>query len=279
MSSHFPCCTAAYRKARNKQSIFNQSNKQSKPVTDIPSTPNSDALTLLTHTRSLFSSYLRIRSLASTPASSPELQQSRSELQSTLTDLAADLEDLIAAVRVVESDPYRFGLDVEEVAARRGFVNEVAGEIGEMRRVLEEVVGGSGGRAVTATKKGGRGGTEGGRDSLPNPADFDNVHDHEDDDGYGEAGDDDYAEYEQQQQVEMMHEQDEQLDGVFRTVGNLRAQASDMGRELEEQAVMLEEVDTLADRVGGKLENGMKKMGYIIRKNEGKLITTINNAA
>jgi member of the syntaxin family of t-SNAREs len=71
----------------------------------------------------------------------------------------------------------------------------------------------------------------------------------------------------------MMHEQDEQLDGVFRTVGNLRTQAEDMGRELEEQGGMLEEVDTLADRVGGKLQNGVKKVGYIIKKNEGILQT------
>jgi member of the syntaxin family of t-SNAREs len=33
---------------------------------------------------------------------------------------------------------------------------------------------------------------------------------------------------------------------------------------------MLDEVDTLADRVGGKLQNGVKKVGYIIKKNEGE---------
>ena len=83
--------------------------------------------------------------------------------------------------------------------------------------------------------------------------------------------DDAYGEFEEQQQQEMMHEQDEQLDGVFRTVGVLRGQAEDMGRELEDQAHMLDEVDTLADRVGGKLQNGVKKVGYIIKKNEGRL--------
>ncbi|KAL9032685.1 MAG: hypothetical protein Q9180_006359, partial [Flavoplaca navasiana] len=46
---------------------------------------------------------------------------------------------------------------------------------------------------------------------------------------------DDYEAFEQQRQVEIMHEQDEALDGVFKTVGNLRQQANDMGRELEEQ--------------------------------------------
>jgi len=41
-----------------------------------------------------------------------------------------------------------------------------------------------------------------------------------------------------------------------------------MGRELEEQAEMLDVVDGLADRVGGRLQTGLKSMGTIIRKNE-----------
>ena len=69
--------------------------------------------------------------------------------------------------------------------------------------------------------------------------------------------------------MQIMHDQDEALDGVFRTVGNLRMQADDMGRELEEQDEMLKDVDTVADRVGGKLQTGLKQVGTIIRKNEG----------
>ena len=95
--------------------------------------------------------------------------------------------------------------------------------------------------------------------SLPPPSAFE-------DDGDGA---DDYGAFEQQRQVEMMHEQDEALDGVFKTVGTLRQQADEMGRELEEQGGMLEDVDNLADRVGGKLQNGIKRVGWVIKNNEG----------
>lgn len=118
----------------------------------------------------------------------------------------------------------------------------------------------------TAVVKGGRAPGAGGS-ALPNPAEFDSMLSP----SAEERGDDYYAALEQQRQVELMNEQDEQLDGVFRTVGNLRQQADDMGRELEDQNAMITEVDSLADRVGGKLNNGMAKMKYIIRKNEGKL--------
>ena len=47
---------------------------------------------------------------------------------------------------------------------------------------------------------------------------------------------DSYVVWEQEQQQVIMAEQDEVLEGVYRTVGNLREQAHEMGRELVEQA-------------------------------------------
>ncbi|KAL5334384.1 t-SNARE [Aspergillus crustosus] len=210
----------------------------------------ADVLSTLNTTRPLFSSYLRIRSLAKSP-SNPELQQARSELETTLADLTADLDDLVESVRAVESDPYRYGLELEEVQRRRKLVDDVGDELEQMRGELVRVIGISDDAAKGTAGVGGGG--------LPSPGAFE---------ADGEEGDDYYAAMEEQRQMELMHEQDEQLDGVFRTVGNLRQQADDMGRELEEQAVMIGEVDTLADRVGGKLQNGMSRLKHIIRKNE-----------
>ena len=102
-----------------------------------------------------------------------------------------------------------------------------------------------------------------GKEALPHPSAFDS----EDEDGRDEDGD--YAQFEQQRQEQIMQEQDEALDDVFKTVGTLRQQADTMGRELEEQADLLDDVDNIADRVGGKLQNGIKKIGWVIRKNEG----------
>ncbi|OAG41855.1 hypothetical protein AYO21_03858 [Fonsecaea monophora] len=224
----------------------------------------TDVQSTLQSTRHLFSSYLRIRTL-STSATSPELQQSRSELRTNLETLTADLADLLDSVKAVESDPYRFGLDVAEVQRRRQFVKDVGDEVDGMRRELEDVttdthVAGGAYSASTTTGPG-AGGTRGPNGRLPNPSSFEDDHDDEDDD-------DPYGAFEAQQQEMMMREQDEQLDGVFQSVGVLRGQAEDMGRELEEQGALLDEVDTLADRVGGKLSVGVKKVGEVIRRNE-----------
>ena len=195
----------------------------------------------------MFSSYLRIRSLASS-ASSPELTQSRRELESTVQDLSTDLQDLVDSVKAVEGDPFRYGLDIDEVGRRRKLVQDTGDEVESMRQELAKTVTGRSGKSRSMNG------------TLPPPSAFD-PDEPDDSDGYGA--------FEQQRQVEMMHEQDEALDGVFRTVGNLRQQADVMGRELEEQGEMLDDADRLADRVGGKLQNGIKRVGWVIKNNEG----------
>ncbi|KLU92278.1 SNARE domain-containing protein [Magnaporthiopsis poae ATCC 64411] len=218
-----------------------------------------DVLSQLNSARPLFASYLRIRSLT-TAASSPELASARSDLESALATLAEDLADLVESIKAVESDPAAFGLDAAEVTRRKRLVQEVGGEVEDMRdelaKKLDDVSAGAG------KKKKQRGA---GSSDLPDP----NAFAIPDGDGDGGGGDS-YAEFEHQQQLHMMREQEEDLEGVFQTVGNLRRQADDMGRELEEQREMLEVVDGLADRVGDRLQTGMQKLQYIIKRNEDR---------
>lgn len=209
-------------------------------------------------TRPLFTSYLRIRSLTTTQTS-PELASARSDLESALESLAEDLADLVESVKAVEADPSQFGLTAHEVQRRKRLVQEIGGEVEDMRDELRKHISSAGPR------RGGAGAGAGGSD-LPDPNAFTIA------DGEPGEGDEDYAaEFEQRQQQTMMREQDEHLDGVFQTVGNLRRMADDMGREMEEQMEMLEVTDTLADRVGGRLQTGMDKMKYVIRHNEDRL--------
>ncbi|KAF6817272.1 t-SNARE affecting a late Golgi compartment protein 1 [Colletotrichum sojae] len=207
-----------------------------------------DVLIQLESTRPLFTSYLRIRSLSTSPTS-PELASARSDLEAALGSLAEDLADLVGSVKAVESDPSQFGLSAAEISRRKRLVQEVGGEVEDMRDELAKKLGDAG-------KAGGA------SSDLPDPNSF-AIPDGADGDGY--------AEFEQQQQLEMMREQDTHLDGVFRTVGNLRRQADDMGRELEEQREMLEVVDSVADRVGGRLQTGVQKLQYVMRRNEDRL--------
>jgi hypothetical protein len=167
-----------------------------------------------------------------------------------LRDLQADLADLTDAVSAVEADPYAFGLQIEEVRRRRRLVGDVGDELDRMRAELQRAVQPADGKAKGANGS-----------MLPDPDAFD---DHDDDD-YAAA-------FEQQRQEELLHEQDEIMDGVSQTVGNLRQQADVFGRELDEQGQILEEVDHAADRVGRKLQTGMRRIGEVIKRNEGRVL-------
>lgn len=233
-------------------------------------------------TRPLFTSYLRIRSL-STAHTSPELAAARADLESALATLAEDLADLVESVNAVEANPAQFGLSAHEVTRRKRLVQEIGGEVEDMREELRNKTattsaalassqkGAAGGGAARKVSGGGGGG---GINDLPDPNAF--AMEGSDDEGgplngRNNNGEDYAAEFEQQQQLTMMREQDDHLDGVFQTVDNLRRQAGDMGRELEEQREMLEMTDALADRVGGRLQKGMDKLKYVVKHNEDRL--------
>ncbi|KAI1433365.1 SNARE domain-containing protein [Xylaria sp. CBS 124048] len=222
-----------------------------------------DVLAQMQNTRPLFASYLRIRSLSTTPAQSPEVASARSDLEAALSTLAEDLADLIESVRAVESNPSHYGLSTHEVSRRKKLVNEVGGEVEDMREELARQNATLAGSSGATGSKAAAAARIAANEDLPPPSAFalDEAHD-------GDS--DNYAEFEHQQQLQMMRDQDQQLDGVFVTVGNLRRQADDMGRELEEQHEMLEHVDTLADRVGGRLQTGMQKLGYVIQRGEDR---------
>lgn len=211
----------------------------------------SDVQSQLSQTRPLFKSYLRIRSLT-TPAtytSNPELKSAISELEESLQILAEDLSDLVESVEAIENDPRKFGLKEEEVTRRKKLVQDVGNEVEGMRKELQN---------TTSNNS-----SDGRYASSMNEAEYGHRQDDEDDE-------DAYGEFEQQQQERIMQEQDTQLDSVFRTVGNIRAQADEMGRELHEQGELLDDVDNLADRVGGRLSTGVEKLKWVMEHNEDR---------
>ncbi|KAG6026733.1 hypothetical protein E4U40_001879 [Claviceps sp. LM458 group G5] len=210
-----------------------------------------DVLAQLSSTRPLFASYLRIRSL-STDSSSPELASALTDLETSLASLDEDLSDLDASVQAIQANPTQYGVSPAELARRKRLVQEIGGEMEDMRQELASKAGLNHGRAA----------------DLPDPSSF-AVGDGNGD-GYDGDDDDGYAEFEHQQQLGMMREQDEHLEGVHQTVGNLKRQAGDIGRELEEQGEMLDMVDETVERVGGRLQNGMQKLGHVMRQNEDR---------
>lgn len=207
-------------------------------TTNDPFPPALSSLqTALTSIPPLLTSLRRITSTSRDPATNPEALAARSDLSSALEDLSADLDDLRASVSAAERDPARFGLSRDEVRGRRNAVEQVGAQVTKLQEASGDFVGltspGAPQHAAFARMGDRRDEKWGGTPGLPDPGAFDEEE---------AEGGDAYNEWEQQRQEELIAEQDEALEGVFNTVGTLRAQADEMGRELEEQGVLIGEL-------------------------------------
>lgn len=209
-------------------------------ASDPYSSVRDDVKSSLEQAALLLESYKRL-SQTSSPFS-PEVVQTLEDLDQVLEDIAADVADLEDSVAIVAEDPAKYNVSTTELERRRGFIQNAKRDCERIR--------------VDA------------RPSNP----FKSARDDDDDDEGGDGPEDaTSAEDRQQEQIyqeQLMQRQDEQLDSVFHTVGNLRMQARDMGHELGTQAEMLEEFEVAADRSANRLRRGMKSLEEFIKKNE-----------
>lgn len=74
----------------------------------------------------------------------------------------------------------------------------------------------------------------------------------------------------------MLQEQDRQLDRLGESIGRQRDLSIQIGDELDEQVLMLDEMEGHVDRHQGRLDGARKRLGDVARKaKDNKQITAI----
>ncbi|KAK9325835.1 hypothetical protein V1517DRAFT_313653 [Lipomyces orientalis] len=201
----------------------------------------------LAHLRPQSQSYILSLTSPSPSAGPTSATPTLENLTSTLEELELTIQDLRDSVNAVEASPEQFGLSQHQVSERRAFVDAKEREIGRIRAQITD-----------ASKSG------------YHRSEFTSVQ--IDDDGLDRGGmrSDYELEMEREHQALLIRDQDEQLDNVLYTVNNLREQAQVMGNELQEHVELLEDLDERVERTQSKLELGMKRVRWILKKNEEK---------
>ncbi|CDK29245.1 unnamed protein product [Kuraishia capsulata CBS 1993] len=149
-------------------------------------------------------------------------------------ELVETIRDLHGALDRTKQDPESFGVTREEIAKREASLAKLNGEFDRLLRLWAQ------------------------RDQR-RPREITSVSNrisHEDE--------------RQFVQQEVMREQDEQLDVVYRSIQNLNMQATAMGDELDEQNYMIRDLENEMERVGSKLGNGMRRIQWFLEKNNEK---------
>ncbi|XP_041986610.1 syntaxin-6 [Aricia agestis] len=212
--------------------------------------------------------YLRWQEIAKSPAvpNSPEVEWTSTELRNALRSIEWDLEDLEDTISIVEKNSSKFKVDNREISDRRSFIEATKQEVKVMKGKMslnrnrdndgtarEPLLGDESpvhfGNTWTATPKYSK------YSKLANQTDSPN-----------RSYDNDIM----SMQEKMLMSQDDQLHVISNSVGSLKTVSKQIGIELDEQAVMLDDLNTELENADSKLDSTLKKVAKVLHMNNDR---------
>lgn len=215
-----------------------------------------EVLKALTKTRTLYERWRTVDDGAES-RTSEEQEWTSTELKNSLRSIEWDLEDLEDTIQIVEKNPTKFRIEASELAVRKGFIESTKDEVRMMkerlanqsRGNLERLAGGTAGSPSHHVTPGASKYSR-----LPSVADSP------------------HREYivQLEHQQELLRQQDETMDLMSESMGNIRNMSEHISNELDEQAVMLDEFGTEIDHADSRVDATMKKMAKVLHLSDDR---------
>lgn len=198
---------------------------------------------------------------------SPEVEWTSTELRNALRSIEWDLEDLEDTISIVEKNSSKFKIDNREISDRRTFIEATKQEVKVMKSKMslnrnrdndgtarEPLLGEESpmhfANTWTATPKYSKYSKLANQTDSPSRFEYDS----------------DIMSI----QDKMLMNQDEQLHVISNSVGSLKTVSKQIGVELDEQAVMLDDLNTDLENADSKLDSTMKKVARILHINNDR---------
>jgi len=204
--------------------------------------------------------------------SSEEQEWAATELRNSLRSIEWDLEDLDDTVQIVEKNPAKFRIDVNDLAARKNFIKQTKDEVELMKqrssvqnkisnnRFSSEVP-----TDITSLSSPTSASSQG--NLLPNVTrntKYSRLATTGSPSHSKANSTQELLQQQIQQQEHLVNHQDAQLSQMSQSVGTLRNMSSAIGNELDEQAVMLDEFGAEIEQAETKLDATMRKMAKVL---------------
>lgn len=184
--------------------------------------------------------------------SKEEYDWTTNELRNSLRSIEWDLEDLEETVGIVEKNPKKFKIDIQELQDRREFIQRTKATVKRMKDHLSSPQASSKEQSSV-------------RQALLSSNGPSRSHDRYTKlDNEMERANQRYIDETQQQQQVIVKTQDEHLDLIGSSVGVLKNMSQNIGNELDEQNVMLDDFHHEMDTTESKLDTTMKKMAKVL---------------
>ncbi|XP_049699751.1 syntaxin-6 [Helicoverpa armigera] len=220
----------------------------------------------LNKTRGLYLRWQEISKAPSVP-NSPEVEWTSTELRNALRSIEWDLEDLEDTISIVEKNSSKFKIDNKEISERRSFIEATKQEVKVMKSKMslnrnrdkdstarEPLLGEESpihmNNVWTATPKYSK------YSKLANQTDSPDRFDYDSDI--------------MSMQDKMLSSQNDQLQVISHSVGSLKTVSKQIGIELDEQAVMLDDLNTELENADSKLDSTLKKVAKVLHMNNDR---------
>ncbi|GFR79840.1 syntaxin-6-like [Elysia marginata] len=178
-------------------------------------------------------------------SSQEELEYTTNELRNSLRSIEWDLEDLEETVDILEN-PRKFKISDYELQERRNFVEKTKASVRDMKSQLS-----------SPTNRQRHGQTASNGPGMPQDK-YRRL------DEEMEQANHRFIDDTQQQQKLLIRSQDEQLDMIGSSVGVLKNMSQQIGNELEDQNLLLDDFHHEMDSTESKMDITMKKMAKVM---------------
>lgn len=197
--------------------------------------------------------YTRWCELADSPSqgSVEEYNWTTNELRNSLRSIEWDVEDLEETIGIVEKNPKKFRIELQELKERRDFIERTKSAVKEMKSQM--------------TSPQSRTDETNVRQSLLNSSSPNKSYDkYTRLDVESERSHQRFIDDTTQHQQLIIKDQDEQLDLIGSSVGVLKNMSHQIGNELEEQNRMLDDFHHEMDKTESRMDTTMKKMAKVL---------------
>ncbi|XP_065647866.1 syntaxin-6 isoform X2 [Hydra vulgaris] len=203
--------------------------------------------------------YVRWKELQDNTLSKEELTWTATEINNNIRSIEWDLEDLTETISVVESNPSKFNLSATDIEQRQHFISITKNSINTMKDTISLQ---SKGKSEKES-----------RNALLTKNNYNNKYarlDNEIEQSNQRFIDDQF----QQQQL-LLTNQKTQLEHVGQSVGVLKSMGKHIGSELDEQAIIIDELNHEVDQTDSRLQTVLVRVEKMLKLADDKKQTYV----
>lgn len=190
-------------------------------------------------------------------SSTKEIDWLKNEIKTNTRSIEWDLEDLTETISIVESNPQKFNLTVSDIEDRQMFIKKSRELIEELKITLQNAEANTN---INNTSQKVRRHSGNKYSRLCNDIQFSNQR---------------FINDQQQQQETEMNQQDKQLENVSASVGMLKSMGGQIGKELDEQAIILDDLGHEIEQTDSRLNTILVRVEKMLRLADDKKQTYV----